>query len=180
MSSRKKHLLKRVRKTMSNLSDEDLIKIVQNPPLHYTPFALQAAREELSKRKQMKTLSKDIATLREIKGDNSRQGPQRSNSTSCYIELWREKDFEGSYLLIEGPAEYEALIAVAEDWGNNIGSLRVGPDAFVLAYEDKGFRGEMIRFGPCQEIADLTDIRFDDEIDSMKIINSVRIFENIR
>ncbi len=67
-----------------------------------------------------------------------------------------------------------------KDWGDDICSLRVGPNAFVIAFESSSFSGEMICFGPCQEIADLSEFAFDDEIESLKLINSVKIFESIR
>ena len=175
MGSKKEALDKRVRETISGLSDEALVKLIRHAPLDYTPFALQAAREELSNRKKLKSLRKEPA-----RGDKSQAAEGGSDSTGCFVEIWRDKNFEGEYLLIEGPAEYETLNSLASDWTGDICSLRVGPNAFVIAYETDGFGGEMICFGPCQEVADLSEFDFDDEIDSMKLINSVKIFEQIR
>ena len=175
MGSKTKALHKRVRETISGLPDEALANIVQHSPRDYTPFALQVAREESAKRKKLKSRRKAA-----VKDDKSQADQSGSDSTGCYVEIWREKNFEGEYLLIEGPAEYETLSSLAKGWGGDICSLRVGPNAFVIAYETDSFRGEMICFGPCQEVADLSELNFDDEIDSIKLISSVKIFEQIR
>jgi hypothetical protein len=172
MSSKKEALNKRIRETISSLSDEALNSLVQNSSLEYTPFALRAAREEQKKRKKLKSLSEDDRALRQVKDEKSQTG--------CYVEVWREKNFEGEHMLIEGPAEYETLSSGNKDWGDDICSLRVGPNAFVIAFESASFTGEMICFGPCQEVADLTEFAFDDEIESLKLINSVKIFEYTR
>ena len=175
MRSKTEALHKRVREAMSNLPDEALVNIVQHSPRDYTPFALQAAREELAKRKKLKSPRKGAA-----KDVKSQAVDGVSDFSGCFVEIWRDKNFEGEHLLIEGPAEYEALNSLARDWSGDICSLRVGPNAFVIAYENDSFKGEMICFGPCQEVADLSELNFDDEIDSMKLINSVKIFEQIR
>jgi hypothetical protein len=96
-------------------------------------------------------------------------------SGDCYIDIWKKKDFEGDQLRLEGPAEFPVLRIGAKDWGDHIGSLRVGPTAFVLAYKDKNFKDTMVAFGPGQEVADLGHHKFDDQIDSIKIIDSLKI-----
>ncbi|HEX5732979.1 MAG TPA: hypothetical protein VF131_09110 [Blastocatellia bacterium] len=172
MSSKKEALNKRVRETISRLSDEALDNLIRNSSLEYTPYALRVAREEQKKRKKMKSLNADDRALRQINEEKSQTG--------CYVEVWGEKNFEGDHLLIDGPAEFETLSSGDKDWGDDICSLRVGPNAFVIAFENSSFAGEMICFGPCQEIADLSEFAFDDEIESLKLINSVKIFEYVR
>ena len=172
MSSKKEALNKRVRETISGLSDEALNNIVRTTSLEYTPYALRVAREELKKREKLRSLNADDRALRQMNDEKSHAG--------CYVEVWREKNFEGEHLLIEGPAEFETLSAGEKDWGDDVCSLRVGPNAFVIAFERSSFGGEMICFGPCQEIADLGEFAFDDEMESLRLINSVKIFENVR
>ncbi len=101
MSSKKEALNKRVRETISSLSDEALQNLVEHSPIDYTPYALQIAREELKKRKKLKSLRADDRALQQTSDEKLRTG--------CYVEVWGEKNFEGDHLLIEGPAEYEAL-----------------------------------------------------------------------
>src|ERR1044071_3251617 len=97
----------------------------------------------------------------------------------CYIDVWKKANFEGESVRIEGPAEYPSLWFAQGDWGDCIGSLRVGPNAFVIAYRDENFGNSQVEFGPCDEIADLGDLKFEDEIDSMRVIDSLRIFERV-
>ncbi|HKG14021.1 MAG TPA: hypothetical protein VKB12_11795 [Pyrinomonadaceae bacterium] len=97
----------------------------------------------------------------------------------CYIDVWAGANFEGESLRIQGPAEYPSLGFAQGDWGDRIGSLRVGPNAFVIAYGDPDFGERQVTFGPCDEIADLGDLKFDDDIDSLRVIDSLRIFDRV-
>jgi hypothetical protein len=103
----------------------------------------------------------------------------KAKSTDCYIDVWKEAHFAGAHLRIHGPAEFPRLRFEEADWGDEIGSLRVGPHAFVMAYRDQDFKDKMITFGPNDEVADLCDLKFDDEIDSVKVIDSMKIFDEL-
>ncbi|MGB7925271.1 MAG: hypothetical protein WCF57_18680 [Pyrinomonadaceae bacterium] len=98
-------------------------------------------------------------------------------SGGCYIDVWRDANFEGEVIRIEGPAEYPNLGFANGDWGDHIGSLRVGPFAFVLAYRDHDFKDTQFAFGPNQEVANLDELDFDDDMDSIKVIDSLRILD---
>lgn len=102
-----------------------------------------------------------------------------SEKSGCYIDVWSDADFEGESVRIQGPAEYPSLAFAQGDWGDRIGSLRVGPNAFVIAYADPDFGERQVTFGPGDEIADLGDLKFDDDIDSMRVIDSLRIFDRV-
>ncbi|MFL6332412.1 MAG: hypothetical protein ACJ754_03625 [Pyrinomonadaceae bacterium] len=97
----------------------------------------------------------------------------------CYIDVWREADFRGETMRIRGPAEYGSLDFARESWCDDIGSLRVGPNAFVMAYRRRDFQDEPVTFGPNDEVADLSQFEFDDEIESMKVIDSLKIFDHL-
>jgi hypothetical protein len=97
----------------------------------------------------------------------------------CYVDVWRDADFRGETVRIYGPAEYASLDFAGGRWGDDIGSLRVGPGAFVMAYHRRDFKDELITFGPNDEVADLGQFKFDDEIDSMKVIDSLKIFDRL-
>jgi hypothetical protein len=97
----------------------------------------------------------------------------------CYVDIWRDANFEGERLRIHGPAEYPHLRFEQDDWGDEIGSLRVGPCALVLAYRDQNFKDKMITLGPNDEVADLRALKFDDDIDSVQVIDSLRIFDRL-
>jgi Beta/Gamma crystallin len=102
--------------------------------------------------------------------------PEKSG---CYIDVWSGANFEGESVRIQGPAEYPSLGFAQGDWGDRIGSLRVGPNAFVIAYSDPNFGERQVTFGPDDEVADLGDLKFDDDIDSMRVIDSLRIFDRV-
>lgn len=97
----------------------------------------------------------------------------------CYIDVWRDADFRGETIRIYGPAEYASLNLAQGNWGDDIGSLRVGPHAFVLAYHRRNFQDEPVTFGPNDEVADLSHFKFDDDIESLKVIDSLKIFDRL-
>ena len=100
-------------------------------------------------------------------------------SGDCYIDVWRDADFRGETVRIYGPAEYASLDFAQGRWGDDIGSLRVGPNAFVMAYHRRDFQEELVTFGPNEEVADLGRFKFDDDIESMKVIDSLKIFNHL-
>ena len=97
----------------------------------------------------------------------------------CYLDVWRDADFGGEMVRIQGPCEYAALDFTQGDWGDDIGSLRVGPGAFVIAYRRRDFQDEPVTFGPNDEVADLRQLRFDDDMESVKVIDSLKIFARV-
>ena len=103
----------------------------------------------------------------------------KAKENDCYVDVWKDADFGGERRRIYGPAEYPTLKSEAGDWGDEIGSLRVGPHAFVMAFSERDFKDRMVAFGPNDEIADLCHLKFDDEIDSFKVIDSLKIFDEV-
>lgn len=97
----------------------------------------------------------------------------------CYVDIWRDANFGGECLRLHGPAEFARLLFEQGDWGDQIGSLRVGPRAFVLAYRDRDFKDKHVTFGPNDEVADLGELKFDDDIDSVQVIDSLKIFDHL-
>jgi hypothetical protein len=100
-------------------------------------------------------------------------------SRGCYIDVWVKANFEGESVRIQGPAEYSMLQFSQGDLRDRICSLRVGPNAFVIAYRDPNFGDQQVTFGPDDEVADLGDLKFDDDIDSMRVIDSLKIFDRV-
>ena len=97
----------------------------------------------------------------------------------CYIDVWRDADFRGERLRLQGPAEYPTLALTRGDWRDDIGSLRVGPNAFVMAYHRRDFQEQLVTFGPYDEVADLSVYKSDDEFESLKVIDSLKIFDRV-
>ena len=184
MSSERDKLNGRIRQTIRNLRDEDLIHVAQSMSGEYTRYALDVARAEIEKRGGEDALRKrlkeppvkspgqhEFITAARLRPLSAR------SSTGCYIEVWRDKNFEGECLTIEGPGEIEDLCSNHMTWCGSIESLRVGPHAFVLAYGETEFKGKMISLGPGEELSDLGNIKFDDEIDSIRIVDSIKVFD---
>lgn len=181
MGSKQEALNKRIRETLSSLSDDDLINMRRATSQNYTPFARQVAEEEMSRRKRMKAVCTEDASG----GHNADPGTLRTRAAGdkradCYIEVWTGKNFEGEHLRIEGPVECQTLEVASVEWGDAISSLRVGPTAFVLVYAETGFNGAMMSFGPGQEAPDLEDLNFNDEVSSIKLVNSIKVFDGLR
>jgi hypothetical protein len=182
-------LNKRIRRTILSMRNEDLIHVVQSSD--YTPYALQVARQELARRGGKRAvmrkvtgapISEDLVNIEAPGQDEATATPQVdfstiSRPTECYIEVWRDKNFEGDSLRIEGPSEVADLCSNDSGWCGQISSIRIGPQAFVVAYDEKKFKGKALRLGPGEEVADLGSVKFDDEIDSIKIVDSIRVFD---
>ena len=180
MGSKQESLNKRIRETISSLSDEDLASMRRASAGNYTPFAHQVLEEELARRKRIKVSVDEPTLVTEVDPAHLPGKAAADKRSGCYIEVWSDKNFEGEHLRIEGPSEYQALAFAGLEWGDSISSLRVGPSAFVLVYADRGFKGAMMSFGPGQEAPDLDELDFDDEIDSIRLVNSIKVFDGFR
>jgi hypothetical protein len=97
----------------------------------------------------------------------------------CYIDVWRDADFRGEKLRVYGPAQYPTLELTEGNWCNDIRSLRVGPNAFILAYHRRDFQDEPVTFGPNDEVADLVHFKLDNDIESLNVIDSLKIFDRL-
>ena len=91
----------------------------------------------------------------------------------CWVEVFEDTNFNDKRLIIHGPAEYANLRSLPgagnENWGDSMGSLRTGPQTWLIAYADENFGDDSIVIGPGSSIPDLAD--FEDEIDSIKILD---------
>lgn len=167
MRSNKESLNKEIRETVCDLPDE-ILREMQHT-CNYTPFARRVAAEELARRRQDEAAQRNVSRI-----------PDSQKQAACYVEIWSDKNFEGEYLRIDGPVEFRALHLAGLDWGDSISSLRVGPSAFALVYADEDFKGAMLSFGPGQEVADLDEMEFDNQVDSIRLVNSIKIFDDFR
>lgn len=185
MGHEQEKLNERIRKTIADMRDEDLIQLVQSPHGEYTAFARKAARREVARRGGLEALRRNVSEGRSAKTPREpeyvrapkEKVPSAGVASGCYIDVWQDESFQGDSFRIEGPGEIPDLCADGMAWCGRIRSLRVGPTAFVLAYAAKQFKGDMIRLGPGEEIPDLANVKFEDEIDSMRIVDSVRVFD---
>jgi hypothetical protein len=85
--------------------------------------------------------------------------------------------------MVYGPAEHSNLRNLpnsgGKDWGDQIDSLIVGPQAWVQTFEDEDFEDTELWFVPNQMVRSLDELGMGDDIDSMRIFDHppVRFFE---
>jgi hypothetical protein len=88
----------------------------------------------------------------------------------CWVKVYEDENYGGKQYRLEGPVEYRNLKNLpgsgGEDFGDKIGSLRTGPNAYLQVFNDENFGDDSYIYGPNSEIAHLPD---DDDIDSLKI-----------
>jgi hypothetical protein len=91
----------------------------------------------------------------------------------CWVQIWEDTNYGDNTLIIHGPAEYGNMRGLPDahgyDWGDQAGSLRTGPQTWVIAFADENFQDTSITVGPDTEIPDLGDM--EDEIDSIRILD---------
>jgi hypothetical protein len=179
LGSDQESLNKAIRETVSGLSDDDLSEMLSAPAPQYTAFARQVAEEELANRKQARSTHNSIASDPKMVPRSLREQSNREQRAGCYIDVWSDNNFEGEHLRIDGPVEHQTLDLKKVDWCNSISSLRVGPTAFVLVYSEQDFSGAMKSFGPGDAVPDLKQLNFNDEIDSIRLVNSMKVFDGV-
>lgn len=113
----------------------------------------------------------------------------------CWVDIYDKTDFKGAHTRIEGPVELPSLSRLdGSDWSNRIESLMVGGKAQVTAFrlenfkeeqeEGPAYHGEAIKawgekaesygdeeitFGPGKKEHHLGELRFHQNIKSLKI-----------
>jgi hypothetical protein len=89
----------------------------------------------------------------------------------CWVVIYKDADFKGKRVRLDGPARYnnlKALPGADEDWGDSIGSIETGPHASLTVYDDEDFSGDHIdTYGPNTRANVSGDL--DDNIDSLEI-----------
>jgi len=179
LGSDRESLNKRIRETVSELSDDALYEMLRAPTQQYTAFARQVAEEVLRRRRQ-RTEYNRFAEGSDVEPKSLREKTDKDKRSGCFIEVWSEKNFEGEHLHIDGPVEHQTLDFTKLNWSNSISSLRVGPTAFVLVYAEQDFNGPLMSFGPGEDVPDLGQLNFNDQIDSIRLVNSMRVFDGAR
>ncbi len=90
----------------------------------------------------------------------------------CWVELYEDDDFDmdDPHVRIQGPAQFATLDNFnGADWGNDIESLIMGPNAYMKAYDRKDFKGNEVAFVPTQRVKDLGSLDMANAIDSFKL-----------
>jgi hypothetical protein len=91
---------------------------------------------------------------------------------ACWAEIYEDTDFDvkDPHVKIQGPTQIATLKDYSGfNWNNEIESIVVGPNAHVMAYSDKDFKGTELEFTPNKRANDLSKLNMSDEIESLKI-----------
>ena len=94
-----------------------------------------------------------------------------SQSRGCWADLYERRNFQGKKLRLFGPGDYVNLWVAPEDWGEEAGSLIVGPAAYVQCFAELYFGESVVWFVPGQRVADAgrSPVEFD--------LDSIRVFD---
>ncbi len=94
----------------------------------------------------------------------------------CWVEVFEHTNFTRGQLRIDGPAEYRKLddlrLSNGKSAGNEIDSLRTGPDTWLEIYKHEDFEGNLHFIGPNTEIPNLDEkYSIGDNIDSLALFD---------
>jgi len=94
-------------------------------------------------------------------------------SNGCYVKIFDDENFKGRTATLRGPSRDDTL--KDNKWsgtnkfiGDDTDSLITGPNSYFEGFEDKNFKGTVIKVGPNKRIADI-EANGGDEIESYKL-----------
>ena len=92
-------------------------------------------------------------------------------SNGCWLDVWDQPRCKGRHTRLFGPVDlpYLRLADPAADGGGTVGSLVVGPNAYVQCYEDLNFHDSVFWLLPNQRVDDVADLPCNDDIDSLRL-----------
>ena len=90
-------------------------------------------------------------------------------SNGCWIDLWDAPRCTGHHRRVTGPIDLPYLRIAEPDWGEEVRSLVVGPNAYVQCFEDLNFADSVFWLLPSQRVDDFADLACNDDIDSIRL-----------
>ncbi len=87
----------------------------------------------------------------------------------CWLDVWDGPRCRGRHRRLTGPVDLPYLRLAGGDWTAQVGSLVVGPNAYVLGYEDLNFHDSAFWLLPDQRVDHLDDLACGEEIDSLRV-----------
>jgi hypothetical protein len=88
----------------------------------------------------------------------------------CWADLFELSRFRGPRRRLYGPGQWSAFRSPRPDWGWQVDSLIVGPDAHAQVYRADQFETTVQWFLPGEKIEDLLQI-VGDEADSLRLLD---------
>lgn len=94
------------------------------------------------------------------------------HDNKCWAEIYMNAEFDknGSRLLLVGPHELTTLKGLNDqNWDNDIESIIVGPEAYMVLYADQEFGGRTLILIANQNLGNLSDAQMKNDIESLRL-----------
>ena len=88
----------------------------------------------------------------------------------CWADLFELSRFRGPRRRLYGPGEWRAFRSPDPDWGWQVDSLIVGPNAYAQVYRGDDFETSVEWFLPGQRVEDLPKI-VSDAVNSLRLLD---------
>lgn len=94
----------------------------------------------------------------------------------CWVSFYESDDFQGGSITYTGPVSVPHLGGVdlsnGKSVGDEIDSLKLGPNSWLEVYKDGGYENRVRRFNPNTIVRNLDDYDIGDTISSFKLFSS--------
>jgi hypothetical protein len=88
----------------------------------------------------------------------------------CYVDLFEGSSFGGKSTQVMGPSSFSTLKNLnGAEWGNRIGSIKTGPQCWLVVYKDEGFQDASDVIPPSTMVGNLGNMN--DEIESIRVMD---------
>ena len=94
-----------------------------------------------------------------------------SLTKGCWVDLYEGVGFVGRRLRLQGPADYVDLRVAPPEWGDEVGSVVVGPTAYVQCFEELDFANSVVWLVPNQRVRDVSELPTREELDSIRLFD---------
>ncbi|HRI38727.1 MAG TPA: hypothetical protein PLO50_09240 [Nitrospira sp.] len=94
------------------------------------------------------------------------------HDTKCWAEIYMNAEFDKNAprLLLVGPHELTTLKGLNDqNWDNDIESIIVGPEAYMVLYADQEFGGRTLILAANQNLGNLSDAQMKNDIESLRL-----------
>ena len=92
-----------------------------------------------------------------------------ARSNGCWIDVFEEEALSGKTCRLRGPAAFPGLRVRENGWGDAVGSLQVGPAAYVQCFDSGNFDDTVFWLLPNQAVQALAELDLPASVDSMRL-----------
>ena len=94
-----------------------------------------------------------------------------TRSKGCWVDLFEGPLFSGRSLRLFGPADFVNLSIGSNEWGSEVRSLTVGPNTYVLCFEELNFEASAVWLAPNERVENVADLPTPEELDSIRLFD---------